>query len=198
MTDGMPDTFGIMFVCTANQCRSPMAERIARSAIARRLGPGSAFQVYSAGTRAVDGIPMTPTAVETLSERDVPADGFLSSELRVERLEAAGVILTLERRHRSRVVDVAPGVLKRAFTLREFARVASKIAESTELPADPVERARALVPEAARQRGMVRAALPEDDDIADPIGQPIEVYRVTADLITEAVEASLTALTGIR
>jgi protein-tyrosine phosphatase len=45
---------------------------------------------------------------------------------------------------------------------------------------------------------MVRAALPEDDDIADPIGQPIEVYRVTADLITEAVEASLTALTGIR
>lgn len=192
----MTEAFGIMFVCTANQCRSPMAERIARSAIARRLGTGSPFQVWSAGTRAVDGIPMTPTAVETLTERDVPADGFLSSELRVERLEAAGVVLTLERRHRSRVVEVAPGVLKRAFTISEFARVATKVAESRELPADPVERARALVPEAAKQRGMWRPAQPEDDDIADPIGQPIEVYRGAADLITAAVEASLTALTG--
>jgi protein-tyrosine phosphatase len=45
---------------------------------------------------------------------------------------------------------------------------------------------------------MVRAEHPEDDDISDPIGQPIEVYRVTAGLITEAVEASLTALTGVR
>lgn len=195
----MTETFGIMFVCTANQCRSPMAERIARTAAARRLGSDSPFIVYSAGTRAVDGIPMTPTAVETLGELGSDADGFVSSELRLSRIEAAGVVLTLERRHRSRVVDVAPSVLKRAFTLREFARVAGAVAASRpDLPEDPVERARTVVAEAAKQRGMVRAEHPEDDDITDPIGQPIEVYRVTAGLITEAVEASLTALTGIR
>lgn len=194
----MTETFGIMFVCTANQCRSPMAERIARAAVVRRLGAGSPFAVYSAGTRAADGIPMTPTAVETLGELGVAADGFVSSELRAERLEAAGVVLTLERRHRSRVVDVAPSVLKRAFTVREFARVVTAVAASKPdaLPSDPVERARTLVAEAAKQRGMVRPERPEDDDITDPIGQPIEVYRVTAGLITEAVEASLTALTG--
>ncbi len=54
------DRFGILFVCTGNQCRSPVAEVLARRLLDERFGSEHAvrFDVSSAGTQAVRGEPI--------------------------------------------------------------------------------------------------------------------------------------------
>jgi len=196
-------TFSIMFVCTGNMCRSPMAERLARSALARCLGPDSGrFQVSSAGTGTFDGRTMTPEAATVVTAYGANPDGFLSTELVAPSIGAADLVLTATRSHRSDVVMLDPGALRRSFTMTEFARTSSVVAgdpkAAGELPADLVERARTLVAAAARLRGTVRPSRPDEDDIPDPIGQSMEVYQATGTVIARAVDASVAALVGAR
>ena len=58
----------ILFVCSGNICRSPMAE-----AIFRELCKGRHWIVRSAGTHAMEGLPMTPNAKKALKKRGVSA-----------------------------------------------------------------------------------------------------------------------------
>ena len=51
----------VLFICTANQCRSPMAEVIGRDLLTR-ANPAAEWQVGSVGVRAVDGYPATPAS----------------------------------------------------------------------------------------------------------------------------------------
>lgn len=189
-------TFSIMFVCTGNLCRSPMAERLAVAALRRRLGPAAErFEVYSAGTGALAGRPMTPEAAAVVAAYGGDPDGFLSSEITANLVAQADLVLTATRAHRSQVVTLEPQALRRGFTMIEFARTALELGER--LPTgDPVERAHTLVATAARHRGTVRRARPDDDDIPDPIGQPMSAYQSTGAVIARAVDASITALVG--
>ncbi|WP_026257106.1 low molecular weight phosphatase family protein [Actinopolymorpha alba] len=195
------NTFSIMFVCTGNMCRSPMAERLAWSLLARRLGPDVArFRVFSAGTGTRNGRAMTPEAAAVTSAYGADPNGFLSSELTPGHVAAADLVLTATRAHRSDVVTVDPVALRRSFTLTEFARTSSAVLASTpptDLPFDPVERSRALVAAAARRRGTVRPSRPDEDDIPDPIGRPMEVYQSTGAVIAQAVDATISALVGV-
>ena len=190
-------TFTILFVCTANQCRSPMAHRLAVGWLGKRFGSDQAdFVVGSAGTQARDGIAMTPLAGDVLTELGVDVSGPDSRALTEAVISTAGLVLTMERRHRSDAVTLAPAALKRAFTLTEFARTAPVAVAGLDLPADPVERAKAVVAATARKRGTVRPARPDEDDIVDPIGHPIDDYRRAIGEISRALDTSLTALAG--
>ena len=183
-----------------------MAERMARSVLARDLGDvAERFVVTSAGTGTYTGRAMTPEAAKVVTDHGAEPDGFTSTELSLEAIEAADLILTATRAHRSHVVTVEPTALRRCFTLVEFARIASAVtkdllseAAADELPTDPVDRARAIVATAARRRGTVRADRPDDDDIADPIGRPMAVYEEAGTLIADGVDAVVTALGGAR
>ena len=198
-------TFTIMFVCTGNMCRSPMAERLAHAALGRCLGPGAArFRVVSAGTGTYDGRTMTPEAAAVVTGYGGNPDGFLSSELTEHAVGAADLVLTATRSHRSAVVTLDPAALRRSFTMTEFARTAEVAvrradpATGGQLPADIVERARAVVASAARLRGTVRPGAPDEDDIADPIGRPMQVYQATGEVIARSVDRSVAALVGAR
>ena len=70
--------YSVLFVCTANQCRSPMAE-----AWFNHLAVDSGIEVNatSAGILANTGIPATPDAVTILKEVGVSLDDFRSREL---------------------------------------------------------------------------------------------------------------------
>jgi low molecular weight protein-tyrosine phosphatase len=202
------NTFSILFVCTGNMCRSPMAERMTRAALARSLGPDAGgFSVYSAGTGTRDGRSMTPESAKVLLAYGANPDGFVSAELTPAHIGAADLVLTATRSHRSEVVTLEPTALRRSFTLTEFARTSAALTAGTahgsqpgagtvELPSDPVERSRALVAAAARRRGTIRPARPDEDDIPDPIGRPMEVYEAAGAQIAEAVGATVTALVG--
>ena len=154
-------------VCTGNVHRSPLAERL----LMARLGQyREAFRVTSAGTAARAGTPMDPVAVALLAGLGGDPHDAVASRLTVELVENADLVLGAATEHRDAAVRLSPvWALRRAFTLREFARLLR--AEDAAGVAGPAERAAVLVRGAWARRGRVGRA--EDDDVADPYGAPV-------------------------
>jgi protein-tyrosine phosphatase len=189
--------FRLLYVCTGNICRSPMAERLTRYGLTARLGDAAVLiEVESAGTWGHEGAPMEPHAAETVVAYGGDPRGFFGRELLAEHVAAADVVLTAAREHREHVLALEPASIRRVFTLKEFTRLAATVDPERLPTGDVVLRARALVREAAGLRRRVRARWPADDDVADPYGAPMYVYRTCAAEIAAAVEAMLTTLVG--
>jgi protein-tyrosine phosphatase len=172
--------FEILFVCHANLCRSPLAERLAR----RASGPG--VGISSAGTHAYAGSEMHPGSAAVLAERGVNAGGFSSRTVTGVLLERADLVLAADRGQRAHCVSLAPATLRRTFTLRQFARLAEAVppGESTgDMPA--------LLANVQANRHLAPVAPPDDDDLKDPVGRPIEEFRACADEIERSWNAIL-------
>lgn len=92
-----PTTYNLLFVCTGNTCRSPLAEAIARAAIERR--DWRHVRTRSAGTAALDGAPASPAAVQVAAEHDLDLDAHEARSLTPELLEWADLILTMGPSH---------------------------------------------------------------------------------------------------
>ena len=189
------DRFGILFVCTANACRSVIAERAAIPGLRTRLGSSAArFHVASAGTAGLEGYPLHPCTAAALSQLGVSTESFASHALTLSDIDRADLILTAGREHRDQVIAMRPGVSRRVYLLREFAR----LAVCTPAPGtheDPVDRARSLVAEVARQRGRVPYVDPAEDEIADPAATRA-AFASCARVINGAVLVVLDALCG--
>jgi protein-tyrosine phosphatase len=199
-TDHDPaEPFRILFVCTGNICRSPMAERLTRHGLTARLGDeADRIVVESAGTWGHEGAPMEPHAAETVVTYGGDPQDFRGRELLHEHVVAADVVLTAAREHREHVIALEPAAIRRVFTLKEFTRLGEAIDPERLPDGDIVQRARALAREAALLRRRVRAQWPADDDVADPYGAPMYVYRTCAAEISAAVDAMLTTMVGTR
>lgn len=176
--------FRILTVCTGNICRSPMAERLLQAGLDERF-PGQ-FIVESAGTGALVGNPIDPQVAGFIRELGGDAENFSARQLTPEILEGQDLVLALTREHRSRVVEMSPAMLRKTFTLREFARLSPGVILDPSL--DGARFWRALVPKALRCRRSHSGA-PEDDDVIDPYGRAIETYRTMARELTPAIEA---------
>jgi protein-tyrosine phosphatase len=186
----MTGRFETLFVSTGNVCRSPLAERIAEHELALSLGGAAApFRMASAGTWGHDGASMEPHARQVLAERGIRHTGFVARELLPEHLAVADLVLTGSAEQRHQVTLLDPHAVDRAFTLREFARLAAGV-DTRDLPDAAPARARALVARIAARREHV-ATLPVDDDIADPYGAPLHVFRLCAEQISACLDAFL-------
>lgn len=92
-------THTMLFVCTGNTCRSPMAERIARD-LAERRPPGSfPVEVASAGVTAARGEPTTPEALEALRRRGIEARASGARPLEPETLRWADDVFVMTAAH---------------------------------------------------------------------------------------------------
>lgn len=182
----MPDArcFRILAVCTGNVCRSPLAERTLQLGL-DYASPGK-FLVRSAGTRALVGHSMT-SEIRTLA-RDLGASDqeFVSRQLTPDMLRYADLVLTLTRAHSATILEENPLLLARTFSLREFARLLSRIEPEEAL--DPVARWQSAVRQVLRKRGTEYVA-PGADDIVDPYRQPDEVLQQMAGQLVPAVRA---------
>lgn len=186
-----PGRFRVLFVSTGNVCRSPMAERIAEQELASSLGPEARqFGWTSAGTWGHDGAPMEPHARKVLLERGAPIDGFVARELLHEHVVVSDLVLTGSREQYGQVRLFDAHAARRTFPMREFARLARQIRPGS-LPGSATSRARILVDRVAELRdraGVARAG----DDIADPYGAPLHVFRLCAQEVAECLSAFVT------
>lgn len=101
----MPET--ILFVCSGNTCRSPMAAAIAAH-IARQSG--LALRAHSAGSAANPGQPITPHAGRALDELDIAHD-HQSRALTPDLIRASDRIFGMEQKHLLAVGQVPHAVL---------------------------------------------------------------------------------------
>ncbi len=102
----------ILFVCTGNTCRSPMAE-----AIARDLLGGEAAAVRSAGVSAGDGYPATEEARIAMERAGLDLSGHRSRQLSRQLVDWAGVIYTMTDAHRAAVLALDPSAADKVMNL---------------------------------------------------------------------------------
>jgi protein-tyrosine phosphatase len=190
------DRFTALFVCTGNICRSPTAERMLAHRLRARLGPAMPFVIASAGTGALVGQPIFPDAARLLAHADVDVTGFAARDLARPLAESADVILAMTREHRAATARLAPRVLPKLFTLREFARVIARHRDAWPIGADPLARARALVALAQQRRGLAGPVEPALDDVPDPYRRSAQVYEQAWALISEAVDVVVEGIAG--
>jgi protein-tyrosine phosphatase len=183
--------FSIMFVCTGNICRSPVAERL----LTARLSGAVDLTVSSAGSRALVGHPIDEPSALALRERGVDPRGHRARRLHPELIHGADLILTASAEHRTAVLVQAPLAMNRTFTLREFTRLAAGLPPSGPSSLVPdAEHFKARVAAVAGQRGLVPVAARGQDDIDDPYGRSVSVARATVDITSDAIGRLIAAL----
>lgn len=142
----------ILLVCTGNTCRSSMAAGLLRDLLQQR--GRTDIEVASAGTSAFAGDPAATHAVTVLGERGIDLQDHRARLVSPSVLDSVDIVLTMTEGHKRTVLDIAPDVAERVFTLKEAAALAG-------------------------------GTTPGDDfDVPDPVGGPLDLYRLTADELT--------------
>ncbi|WP_423182235.1 low molecular weight phosphatase family protein [Arthrobacter sp. NyZ413] len=183
----LPRPVRILTVCTGNICRSPVAERLLQAGLDQVLAGG--FEVRSAGTRAMVGEPIQPLSADVIQTYGGSPGHFAARQLTQKILKEQDLVLTMASSHRGEVLQLDPSLLKRTFTIREFARMVSALEERDDDTSgvDHLTFWRDLPARASSVRHLVLAAQASDNDVADPYKQGADAYLRMEDELAPAI-----------
>jgi sulfate adenylyltransferase len=172
----------VLFVCTANICRSPFMEITAR----HLAGDDASVVFSSAGTHGFREYAMDSVMAGTLTERGLNADEFLSRPLTSALIEDADLVLTAEASHRAFILDDHAAAFRKVFTLGQVAEVLRN--SPVDLTGENLLRA------LGERRGATEPRL----DVRDPYGRGPAAAAEAAEQIDELLRVVVPALAGSR
>ncbi len=107
----------ILFVCTGNSCRSPMAVGFLKEMLKGKEGMG----IDSCGTISSSFGGPTSQAIKIMEEYGIDISPYKAKILSKDLIDEADLILVMERKHRERVEELDPEAENKTFLLKEFA-----------------------------------------------------------------------------
>jgi protein-tyrosine-phosphatase len=187
---GAAEAFSLLIVCTANQCRSPMGEALARREMQRYLVDAV---VGSAGTNATDGRPPTEGMERTARKMGLDLSRHRSRSVDAEMVAASTLIVAMERRHIIELAGNHGAPLGRTYTLPELASLALEASPRTVFETIDDWLAR-IAP--GRTHASVLSSRTEE--VPDPTGQSARRYRKVAAQLEALTATVLDAAFGHR
>jgi protein-tyrosine phosphatase len=190
-----PRPLRILTVCTGNICRSPVAERLLQAGLDQVQA--DAFVVRSAGTRAMVGDPIQPSSADIIRTYGGTPEDFAARQLTPKILRESDLVLAMTAKHRGEVMQMDASLLKRTFTIREFARMLKVLeqrdatAPATSAVVDIPAFWRELPGRAASVRHLALAPDATDNDVVDPYRRGQEFYDQMEDELAPAILAIL-------
>lgn len=173
----MTEPLRVLFVCTANICRSPYMQLVAD-----RLAEGG-LEVSSAGTHGLDDYRIDHEMSSLLTASDLDSESFRSRRLTPELVDEADLVLTAEVSHRRYVLEERPTAFRKVFTLGQFA--------------EAVKQAEGLTgAELLAEIGNRRPPADPELDVSDPYGRGPEAATQAAEQIETLLRVAVPALTG--
>jgi len=169
----------VMFVCTGNICRSPMAEHIARSWV----NDANLDVVTSSAGLALDGDGATDHARAVMRDRSIDMSLHRARKMNPDLVGAADLILGMTSRHAREAIIIDFENAHRVYTLREFARLVERHGPR---PVD-LDLEQYLLSLASHRPTARVGAAGQDDDIEDPYGRRRKRYIKAAREIEEAL-----------
>lgn len=119
----------VLFVCTANICRSPMASAIFKSLLSQK-GLTEGWKVESAGTWAVEGLPAAVNSQQTVSSLyKVDIQSHRSRCVDEALLSSFNLILTMEKGHKEALQIEFPRLSERIYLVAEMVGEDKEIAD---------------------------------------------------------------------
>lgn len=175
----------ILILCTANICRSPMAEALLRAELE---AGGMDARVHSAGF-LYDNASAEPFAVETMRGLGLDISEHRSRIVQPDMLEQADVVLTMTRTHVRDAALKAPSSFGKIFPIKELARVGSVLGvrQVGQPLTDWLTRA------AADRSPATYLADLQRDAVEDPVGGSISQFRTCSEELTQIL-ATVTQL----
>ena len=107
----------VLFVCTGNSCRSPMAAGFLREMLKEK----KEIRIDSCGTIFSSFSGPTPQAIKIMKEYGIDILSHKTKFLSKDLIDEADLILVMERKHRERVQELNPEAKNKTFLLKEFA-----------------------------------------------------------------------------
>lgn len=144
----------LLFVCTGNLCRSPMAEYLLR----HYLNQNSGWEIMSAGLNAVDGLSASVETIEVMQEKGIDVSAHRSRKLTKLMIDSSDLIVVMTTFQSQQIKLLYSHSWEKVFLLKSF------------------------------------NACSQQEDIPDPIGMPVSIYRKTRDEIEKSLKNLLVYL----
>jgi len=129
----------ILFVCTANIARSPIAQALFNKMM-QNMGLDNQYRAASAGTWTVDGIPAPPDGQRVMRNRGLDTSMHRSREISSRIVENADLILTMEAGHKEALQIEFPEKHSRTFLITEMVGSQNDIRDPYKRGLDEFER----------------------------------------------------------